>query len=62
MHKRRSGNRGKMKEDCKFRCKTCADHQTDIVEYCPYIKLNLRKSFVIMVTQQEPEGVQLRML
>ena len=64
MHKRYSGIRGKLKEDSMFKCQVCAYKQTDIAEDCPSIDLNgkslkFSKSFVIFVTQKEPQGVHL---
>ena len=40
VHERCSGIRGKLKEDGKFKCQTCANQQTDIAEGCPGTKLN----------------------
>ena len=40
MHKRCSGIRGKVKENSKFKCQTCANQQTDVAVDCPGIELN----------------------
>ena len=39
LHKRFSGIRGKLKEDSKLKCQTCANLQRDIAEDCPGIEL-----------------------
>ena len=39
-HKRCSGIRGKLEEDCKFKFQTYANQQTDIAQDCSCIELN----------------------
>ena len=40
MHRIRSGIRGRLKEDSKFKYHKCANQPTDVAEDCPGIKLN----------------------
>ena len=40
MYKRCSGIRGKLKDDSKFKCQTCANQRIDIAEHCQSKELN----------------------
>lgn len=56
-----------IKKERNFKCRTYVNHQTNKAENCPGIDLNgqsleIWRSFVILTTQQVPEGVNLTVL
>ena len=63
IHKRFSGIRGDLKDDCEFGCQTCASEETHNREMYRHINgmvslLKFWKSFVILVTKYELKQVQ----